>query len=57
MTANEITEVPIEGYPTIYFFKRNKDDAVVRFDGQRTVEEMEAWVENLLESRVEDGGE
>ena len=39
-TANEISEVPIEAYPTIYFFKRDKNDAVVRFDGDRNVEEM-----------------
>ena len=53
-TLNEITEVPIEGYPTIYFFKRDKNDAVVKFDGDRTVEEMTKWVESLAESASAD---
>lgn len=46
-SANEISEVPIEAYPTIYFFKRDKNDAVVMFDGNREVEELINWVESL----------
>ena len=49
-TANEITEVPVQGYPTIYFFKRDKNDAVVKFVEERTVEAMTKWVESLAES-------
>ena len=49
-TANEIAEVPVEGYPTIYFFKRDKNDAVVKFVEDRTVEQLTKWVESLAES-------
>jgi len=42
-TANEIEEVEIEGFPTLYFWKAGAKEAV-KYDGGRTHEEMSKYI-------------
>ncbi|CAI7722154.1 protein disulfide-isomerase, putative [Plasmodium vivax] len=41
---NEIYDVPIEGYPTIYLYTKENKKAPIRYRGPRTVESIISWI-------------
>ena len=45
-TANDITAVEIEGFPTIVFFPANGKESPVVYDGERTTEAMKEFIDS-----------
>ena len=43
-TANEIMEVEISSFPTLYMFKRGAKDEPIEYDGERDLESMHKFV-------------
>ncbi|ANQ10174.1 Protein disulfide isomerase [Plasmodium coatneyi] len=41
---NEIYDVPIEGYPTIYLYPKENKKAPIKYNGPRTVESIISWI-------------
>lgn len=43
-TANELLEVEINSFPTLYMFKRGAKDRPIEYDGERDLESMKNFV-------------
>jgi len=43
-TENEVEEVDVTGFPSFYFFKANDAKNPIQYEGDRTLEKMEAFV-------------
>lgn len=47
-TANDVEGVDVEGFPTIKFWRADKKDAPIDFDGDRDVDSMVQWLEEKV---------
>lgn len=48
-TKNEVEGVSIKGYPTIYFYKKDKTLDPLTLDGGRTTEDIVSWLKDHTE--------
>jgi len=52
-TANDNNVVRLEGFPTIFLFKKNQKDKPVEFTGPRTLENLIAFVHSGNEVHIQ----
>lgn len=52
--ANEIEGVFVEGFPTLRLYPARKKHDPVEFTGERTVEEIEAWLNKECTNKLEE---